>query len=276
MGKTAKRLCKVIFGTAAAWTVAVKPRLLGKPDLSEIRRYDYARRGLYDPEEGIPENSLAAFRAAIDAGYGIALDVRLSSDGTPVVFHDSSLHRMLGLEGTIEESSWGGLSEQKLAGTDETIPTLEEALELIAGRVPVLIELRTCGDNVDVLCDRASLELDMYDGVFAVQSLDPRVLRWFKKERNEYIRGQVVDYSYRSGDSFFARVWDFLANSLLMNFFTGPDYVSTFIGDRNKPSLWLCRLVYRVQRMDWTVTSMEEYELVKTDGSIALFEGIEP
>lgn len=276
MGKTARRLFKAIFGTAAAWTVAVKPRLLGKPDLSEIRRYDYARRGLYDPDEKIPENSLAAFRAAIEGGYGIALDCRLSADGTPVVFHDSGLSRMLGVEGTIEESNWDGLAEQTLADTEERIPTLEEALEVIAGQVPVLIEFRTNDNNVDVLCDRASVVLDLYDGVFAVQSLDPRVLRWFKKERSEYIRGQVVDYSYRSGDTFFSRVWDILASSLLMNFLTGPDYISTFIGDRNKPSLWLCRLVYRVQRMDWTVTDMDEYELVKTDGSIALFEGFEP
>ena len=241
MGRTARRIFKALFGTAAAWTVAVKPRILGKPDLSEIRRYDYARRGLYDPEKGIAENSKEAISAAIAAGYGILLDVRQDDEGVPIISRDDGIF-----------------------ASDENALTLEEALNLIDGQVPVLLELRPEEGYTEELCENTAMILDLYDGVFALQSLNWRALRWFKKERNEYIRGQVVDYGYRSGSDTRSGLRDFLSNSLLLNLFTSRDYISTNINDRNKPSLWLCRLVYRVQRMDWTVRNIDEYEMVKS------------
>ena len=274
--KGIRKVLGFAFGTAAAWAFAVKPRIWGKPDLSEIRRYDYARRGFFDPVKNIPENSLAAFRAAIEHGYGITMDVRITRDGVPVLFHDERLYRMTGVDGTIENSTYFELQELRLGKSEETIPTLEEALQLIDGQVPVLLELHVCEGNHEVLCDLTCDVLDVYEGVFAVQSFDPRVLRWFRQQRNEYIRGQLVDYNHSSGNSIKNRIWDFFCASLFMNFLTEPDMISCSLGSRVNPSMWLCCFLYRIPRLDWTVKSMEEYERVRTEGSIAVFEAIEP
>ena len=271
-----RRFMGFAVGAAAAWAFAVKPRVFGKPDMSEIRRYDYARRGFFDPVKKIPENSMAAFRAAVEHGYGMTMDVRITRDGIPVLFHDQRLYRMTGIDGTVENSTLAELRELKLERTDEGIPTLEEALQMVDGRVPVILELHVCEGNQEALCELTCDVLDVYEGVFAVQSFDPRVLRWFRQQRNEYIRGQMVDYSYSSGTTIRSRVWDLFCASLFMNFLTEPDMISCSMGSRMNPSLWLCRALYRVPRFEWTVRSIESYEEVRTGGAIAVFESIEP
>ena len=271
-----RKLFGFIVGTAAAWTAAVKPRIWGKPDLSEVRRYDYARRGLYNSRKGIPENSLAAIRSAIEHGYGVALDVRISRDGVPVLFHDERTYRLTGLDGTIENTALEELGALRLDGTEEIIPTLGEALELINARVPVLVQLHVCEGNVEALCDRVCEVLDAYDGVFVLQAFDPRVLTWFRRQRNEYIRSQLVDYGYRSGQGWKERLWAFAAMNLFMNWFTEPDLIACSRTSRFNPSVWICRILYRTLYLEWPVQTMEEYELAKIDGSIAVFEDIEP
>ena len=165
MGKTMRRFLGFTFGTAVAWAFAVKPRIWDKPDMYEIRRYDYARKGLFDPAEDIPENSLAAFRKAVDHGYGVTMDVRRTRDGVPVIFHDEHLYRMTEQDGRVELRTLEELKELRLSRSDETIPTLEQALNLINGQIPVLIELKTDGENVQALCDAVCEVLDEYEGV---------------------------------------------------------------------------------------------------------------
>lgn len=276
MGKGFRKFVGFMFGTAAAWSFAVKPRVWDKPDMSEIRRYDYAKRGFFNPKRGIPENSLAAFDEAVAHGYGMTMDVRLSLDGVPVVFHDEHLYRMTQRDGEVENLTLRELQEYRLGNTEEGIPALADALKLVDGQVPVLIGLRTCGDNVEELCDAVCEVLDAYEGVFAVFSVDPRVLRWFRRERNEYIRGQVVDYSYCSGYTITSRIWDLFCSSLLLNFLTEPDMLVCSMSVKYNPSVWLCRVLYQVPRLYWTVRSIEEYEAVKTDGAAAVFEAVEP
>ena len=276
MGKKLKTFLAVCAGTAAAWALAVKPRIWNKPDLSEIQRYDFAHRGFHDPEKKIPENSMAAFSAAIEHGYGIKMDVRITRDGVPVVFADARLDRLTGTNGTIENSTLEDLKTLCLCGTEEKIPTLAEALELIDGQVPVIVELQVADGNHDVLSDLTCEVLDAYEGVFAVESLDFRVLRWYKKQRNEYIRGQKADYAHRSGYRILDMILDFLTASLLLNFLTAPDYIATNIDYRRSPSLFICRFLYRIPRMDWLITTLEDYEMVRTDGSIVVFDEIEP
>src|SRR5690606_2438536 len=99
-----------------------------------------AHRGLHGP--GVPENTLPAFRAAIAAGYGIELDVQPARDGTPLVFHDSGLRRMAGIDAPVSSLSVAEAAAYPLLGTTHGIPTLEEVLALVAGRVPVLIEVK--------------------------------------------------------------------------------------------------------------------------------------
>ena len=176
----------------------------------------------------------------------------------------------------MENSTLEELKELRLEGTEETIPTLREALEFIDGQVPVILNVLVEDQDYNAISDQICDVLDEYEGVFAVESLDPRVLRWFRKQRREFVRGQVIDYRHSTGGTFKNLLWDFLCASLLMNFLTEPDYISSRPDQRYNPSLWICRCLYRVQRMNWIIRSMEAYEEVKTDGAVVVFEGIEP
>ena len=138
-----------------------------------------AHRGLHGP--GAPENSMAAFRAAIAAGHGIELDIQPADDGTPLVFHDDDLSRMTGTEGAIADLSPEDASARRLAGTPEGIPTLADVLRLVAGRVPLLIEIKdqdgALGPDMGDLPLAVAAELSDYDGPVAVMSFNPDAAR---------------------------------------------------------------------------------------------------
>lgn len=151
----------------------------------------YAHRGLH--RDGVPENSLAAFAAAIDAGLGIECDLRRSLDGRAMVFHDDELERLTGRTGRVSESTVGELTALNLSGTHERIPTLRDMLTLVAGRVPLLLELKTDrGRPVASLCRAVRRDLEGYAGAVAVMSFDPRVSRWFSSRQPGLVRGLVI------------------------------------------------------------------------------------
>lgn len=276
MGKTFRRLLSAAAGTAAAWALAVKPRTSGKPDMSEFQKYDFAHRGYYNVRKKIPENSMKAFEAAVEQGYGIELDVRLTRDGVPVVIHDSRLLRLCGADGCVEEKTREELRGYRLSRTEEEIPELQEVLRMVNGQVPLLLDIKTEHENYGVLCTRISRVLDEYDGVFAVQSADPMTVRWFRINRPEYIRGQVMEYGERCGCGAACTLSSFIRHNLLTNFLTAPDLVTCHVEDRNNFSLRLCRFLYQVQTMEWGIHDLNGYELVKTDESLVIFEEIEP
>lgn len=140
-----------------------------------------AHRGLHGGD--VPENSLAAAQAAIDAGYGIEVDIQPASDGTPMVFHDYDLARMAGERAFIRALSPQDLAARRLAGGTEPIPQLAQLLELVAGRVPVLIEIKDpdgrLGPNIGDLHARVAETLRDYAGPVAVMSFNPAVVKAF-------------------------------------------------------------------------------------------------
>lgn len=159
----------------------------------------YAHRGLHDARR--PENSLAAFEAAIAAGMGIECDVQLSADRVAVVFHDLTTDRLTGSTGWVRARSAAALGAMTLRGSDQTIPTLAQALALIAGRTPLLIEIKSQGRARNkTLCRAVAGALKDYDGPVAVMSFDPRVPGWFALHARRIPRGLVAsDDSGRGG-----------------------------------------------------------------------------
>lgn len=137
-----------------------------------------AHRGLHSP--GVPENSMAAFRAAIDAGYGIEMDIQPASDGTPLVFHDDELFRLTGASGPIAGVSVAQAAGLRLLQTDEAIPTLADVLAFVAGQVPLLIEIKdsdgALGPDVGDLPLRVAEALSGHAGEVAVMSFNPHVV----------------------------------------------------------------------------------------------------
>ena len=232
----------------------------------------YAHRGLWD--EKIPENSLVAFARAVQAGYGIELDVQLSKDRQVMVFHDASLKRMCGVDRRVCDLTCAELKQLALKGTGQTIPTLAEVLALVKGRVPLMIEVK--GETVQkALCIRISRMLDAYEGAFCIISFSPLILNWFKNYRPCYARGQLVTkvkHHTRKG-SFFA---NFFLTHMLFNFLSRPDFISINQKYLRRPSMLLCTRVFHRVGFAWTLRSKKEYSECRRMGAFPVFEGIQP
>jgi glycerophosphoryl diester phosphodiesterase len=155
-----------------------------------------AHRGLWSPD-GPPENSLSAFQAACAAGYGIELDVQLSADGEAMVFHDDKLERLTGAEGRIRDRSAAELGELRLAGSDEKIPTLLEALAVIGHRAMVHVELKTPYGDVGPLEQRVHEVIADHNGPLCVIGFNPYSHAWFAERYPGVLRG-LDSYSYDS------------------------------------------------------------------------------
>lgn len=154
-------------------------------------RQAYAHRGLHDGD--IPENSLAAFERAIECGLGIECDVLPSADGRAVVFHDQDLERLTGQPGLTRRTRVGDLTAMALGKSDQTIPTLRDVLERVAGRTPLLLELKSeKGQGIHTLCRAVRRDLEGYAGEVAVMSFDPRIPAWFATRMPALPRGLVV------------------------------------------------------------------------------------
>ena len=136
----------------AVFVFMVFPSLRRHPDRKLLEGLFIAHRGLHNAKEGIPENSIHAFIEAVVNGYAIENDIHVTSDGEVVVFHDNTLDRMCGVSGRIEDKTLSELRELRLLDTNERIPTLKECLEIIDGRVPLLIEFKCETLDCSKLC----------------------------------------------------------------------------------------------------------------------------
>jgi glycerophosphoryl diester phosphodiesterase len=145
-----------------------------------------AHRGLHG--EGVPENSLPAFVAAAEAGYGVELDVRLTLDGMPVVLHDPDLRRATGTDAKVGDLSASHLAGLRLRDTDEPVPTLPQALGGIRGRTPVMVEIKSLRMGAGRIEPIVASVLDAYEGPACVASFNPRTLLWFRRHRPRVAR----------------------------------------------------------------------------------------
>ena len=191
----------------------------------------FAHRGLHDADAGVPEHTRAAFEAAIAAGYGIELDVRLSADGVVMVFHDVLLDRVTAATGRLANRNADELSRLSLSGCDETIPTLAEVLGLIGGRAPLLVEIKQLGRDVVPLASATRRTLADYGGPYAVQSFNPLTLAWFRRHAPEVCRGQIATRGSRGDPDRHAGLAGFFASHLLTCIMSRPHFIAYDILD---------------------------------------------
>lgn len=180
----------VVIVIAVVYLIFLAPGRLPKSADPRLWQAKYAHRGLHTKDKTVPENSLQAFSLAAEAGYGIELDVNLSSDGQVMVFHDDNLLRVCGVDKKITDCTYEELQGYRLCGTGEKIPLFTQVLELLAGRVPMIVELKATVHNNE-LCEKTAALLDAYQGVYCVESFHPGIVRWFRKNRPQYVRGQL-------------------------------------------------------------------------------------
>ena len=152
----------ILLALFAIYLLSIRGRR-GNTAMAELRKWKFAHRGLHD--ESLPENSMGAFRAALDNGYGIELDVHLLADGNLAVIHDSALLRTTGAEGIVEDLTTEDLKNYHLEGTGETIPTFRELLDLYEGKAPLIVELKPVKGNHDALTAKAVEMLENWKGL---------------------------------------------------------------------------------------------------------------
>lgn len=237
---------------------------------SDFRGLFYAHRGLYDNLHGVPENSLPAFRAAAEKGYGVELDVQLSSDGQVVVFHDDTLDRVCGVHGNVIDYSLTELRQMKLLDTEETIPLFTEVLDVLSqGTGPVIVELKS-GKRNNELCEKTRVLLRGYSGVYCVESFDPGIVNWFRKNAPEIIRGQLA----MPADHYAAGTNPLLARLLAgcrFSFLNKPDFIAYQVVPR--PERVLRMRKKGVLLIGWT---SHDYEKDAKENDGVIFESCTP
>lgn len=262
-------------GAAGLYLLAIMPGMKKKPDIKHLLNHYYAHRGLYNNETGIPENSLKAFEKAAIVGYGIELDVQLSKDKIPVVFHDNTLNRVCGVNGKVEEYTYEELQAFRLYSTNERIPKLQQVLELVGGRVPLIVEMKIERFDTGV-CKLADELLMKYQGVYCIESFNPIGLQWYRKHSPDVVRGQLSkNFSRHDGDGKQNAVHWALKN-LLFNFLTKPDFIAYDYKGAHCLSRLLCRYLYKNLSVAYTIKSQEQLDKYAKDFDLFIFEQFEP
>ncbi len=241
---------------------AIAPRRGAKKRMVHFIR-DYAHRGLHG--HGIPENSLTAFRCAVEKGLGIELDVQLSADGQVVVFHDYTTDRMTGVKGKISEMTYGELETLSLGQTEEKIPLLSQVLELVDGRVPILIELKGESGST-ALCPAVCRVLEGYKGDFIVESFNPLLLRGFAKHRPDIPRGILSANLTKTKGAL-----GFVLKHLLLNFLCRVDFVAYDFEDKFPLIARLC-VKMGARKLLWTPRNDQEVKASKPQCDGIIFE----
>ncbi len=232
-----------------------------------------AHRGFFNNED-VPENSMPAFLAAVERGYGIELDVQLTADGRVVVFHDATLLRMCGVAKKVSECTFEELRSYALIGANERIPLFGEVLKAVNGKVPLIVEIKVSEGHVRT-ADRVARELDGYMGKYCVESFNPFVVRWFRKHRPQVIRGQLST-DYKKDGHGKCVVDRFVLTNLLFNFCARPDFIAYNHKHAEQFSFKLCKRLYKVVCAAWTVRSEEELESVRGEFEVVIFDGFVP
>ena len=259
----------MILILAALYLFMSAPRIFGKPDRKPFCGVHYAHRGLFDNQSDAPENSLKAFAKAVKAGYGIELDVQLSKDKVPVVFHDASLKRMCGIDGNVWEYTLKELQKMHLMGSEQTIPTFAEVLETIGGKVPIIVEYKMDVPDTKV-CELGDALLQNYKGVYCIESFHPFAVAWYKKNRPEVVRGQLA-MDYWKEDKYKGKALYWMLTNLMLNFLGRPDFIAYKHQDVSQISRKICKKLGALS-VAWTIRSQEDYEKVKKDFDLFIFD----
>ena len=217
----------------------------------------FAHRGLHG--SGVPENSLAAFRAALNLGAGIECDVRLSADNKVMVFHDHDLRRLCASALAVESTRSAVLSSQKLFDSGEHIPQLRELLDLVEGQVPILVEVKCRGGNAAQAAGAVANELKGYTGPVGVMSFEPTVGKWLKRHDPDICRGLVISERAGAIDR-----WRSIRSA-------SPAFLAIDFGALARP--WLNKVRRSRWVYCWTIRSPSDRQTAEVHADALIWEG---
>ena len=259
---------------AELWFLALQCRK-NHPALKMLSSFRYAHRGLHD-KPAIPENSMAAFRRALDNFCGAELDVHLMADGNLAVIHDCSLKRTAGADVNITDLTVEDLEQYRLEGTEEKIPTFDQVLKLYDGKAPLIIELKADGNNHAALVEAAVKAMEGYNGTWCMESFDPRCVNWLRKHRPDIIRGQLSADFLKTGKNM--PLWQRIVMTHNMSHcLTNPDFIAYQFEHRHHTlGNYFSRKVWGILGVSWTIRTKKDYDLAVKEGWIPIFENFIP
>lgn len=245
---------------------------MSRTDLPKwLTKTPVAHRGLHDITLGVPENSRLAFRKAIEAGYAIETDVRITGDGQVVVFHDPDLKRLCSRDGIVAHMPLAELKTLKLLGTEETVPSFRDLLDQVRGQVPLVVEIKKDKkQEIGPLETSVARMLQHYPGPFVVQSFNPRTVKWFQKHAPEIVRGQIATdlVNMTKGLNWFTRMQ---LKRALMNGYGDPDFLAYDV--RDLPSEVTAAARRRgLPILSWTVRTPTERARAAAHADNVIFE----
>lgn len=249
---------------------AIFPEMSRQKRMKAFHGIMFAHRGLHSKTHGIPENSMSAFRAAIQKNYGIELDLHLTRDGELVVFHDDDLKRVCGRPERPNDLTAAELTKCTLLGTKEHIPLFRDVLALVNDQVPLLVELKIPERNMQI-CQKAYEMLRSYHGAFLLESFNSEGLYWFRKNAPEVLRGQLSSRltKEKSDVSWFLR---FFVENLWCNFLGRPDFIAYKLTDLPKLTVTLLRIFSGTTIAVWTLRTKDAIHEGKQEYDIQIFE----
>lgn len=257
----------------------IRPRIFHRPGRGEFKKWMYAHRGLHDDGKEAPENSMEAFKRAVEQGYGIELDIQLSKDHVPVVFHDFSLERVCGVKGKVVDYTYEELQQFSLYQTTQRIPRFSDVLQLVNGRVPLIVEFKIEFKDLS-LCPIADRLLREYRGMYCMESFNPLGVWWYRCHHKSVLRGQLSDAFLKEenlgeGNPFKSPVY-FVLQNLLANFISRPDFIAYHSKYPKTFSRTICCKLLGALGAAWTIKSPEELKEARKDFDLFIFEGFLP
>ena len=228
-----------------------------------------AHRGLHD--EVSPENSLSAFKKAVEKGYAIETDVQMTADGILLAFHDEILDRMTDGKGLISQKNFNEICNYTLKNSEEKIPLLSEVLSLVGGKVPLLIEIKS-HKNIKAEEEKIKAMLEKYDGQYAFQSFNPFIVKWFKDNMPDVKSGVLSSFFKDVKLSVFQKI---ILKNLWLNKLAKPDFISYNVDDAANFKK-LSKIKGTLPILFWTVRSTEQMRLVSEKCDNIIFEGFLP
>ena len=265
-------ICGIILLIVLIWLYLVFPARSSREQRAPFEKRSYAHRGLYEKDQSVPENSLPAFRRAVEAGYGAELDVQMTKDGQVVVFHDDTLERACGRDGQICDFTFDELQAFPLFGSAERIPLFSGVLEIFSGRQPLIVELKHC-PNQKELCAAVRKMLGAYKGPACIESFDPRIVRDFRRNDPGRLRGQLAN-PYSGYRGLMPAYLGWMLSRVLFNAAARPQFIAFKLAP--KPlSVRLCEAL-GAMKVCWTAREADRHEQLMQENDAVIFEGYRP
>jgi hypothetical protein len=232
-----------------------------------------AHRGLHSINSGIVENSLNAAKHAIDKGYSIECDLRITSDNDLMVFHDKNISRLTGVDGIVSELKSDQLRKINLIGSSETIPNFAEFLDIVQGKVPLICEIKSDFDGNNRAAQVALDIAALYSGPLAFKSFDPQIIEYLRNTKTKYPLGVV-------GESHYTNIyWDRISTEMKFNMInfnhynqTQPDFISWKLKDLMHSTPYLWKKLSNRPLLSWTIETIDDFRFAIENSDQIIFE----